>query len=421
MAGRSNTTLELPKLPLLDALSSLEGKVDFSNTVLVGVQHLTASTASLLVKLHEAGLDYSRMFLLGKIYSSNPLVVQTLQSRGVFVHQSTFELNNVSLLHDYHIQLGQAAADLLVMANRKLRSLPKPRKLLVIDDGASLISLVNHYRESVHAEVVAVEQTTSGARVIRERSNALLPIIDVAQSTAKRRHESPYIGSWIIRNLETRVHALPVETRLAKSDVLVVGIGAVGMEVAKQLRSKVARLAVYDLNDERLAVASDHGLHAVGLREGLSCSHIIIGCVGKNWLPEDGERLVQDRAILASGSSSNVEFLGLDVLDGYDEAGYQLAHRDYLAKVQNNGKAWVLNAGFPVNFNGSPDPIPPETIQFTMGLMLAGIYQAVETNPTERGLVSLDERLQELLIGAARNISVRGGVGRRHPSLLSAN
>jgi hypothetical protein len=69
VAGRSYFTLEPPKLPQLDALSSFKDKVDFSNVVLVGVQHLLASNVSLLVKLHEAGLDYGRMFL-GKVYST---------------------------------------------------------------------------------------------------------------------------------------------------------------------------------------------------------------------------------------------------------------------------------------------------------------------------------------------------------------
>jgi adenosylhomocysteinase len=397
--------MEPPRLPLLDALSSSEDEVDFSNTVLVGVQHLLASNASLLVKLHEAGLNYECMFLLGKVYSSNLQVAEILKELGVFVHQGSFELADVSLLENYYIRLSKAAADLLVIANRKLRSQPKPRKLLIVDSGATLVTLVNHYRESVDAEVIAVEHTTSGAVMIRESSNVLFPIIDVAESRAKRRHESPYIASSIIENLGTRIEALPVETELADANVLVVGIGAVGLEVAKQLRNKVASLAVYDLNDERLAAASNEGLHVIGLQDGLSQSQIIVGCVGKNWLPENGERFIQDGAILASGSSSNVEFLGLDVLNEHDARGLKLAHCDCLVKVQN-GEAWVLNAGFPIDFDGSPDPIPPEVVQFTRALMLAGIYQAMESSPTVRGLVSLDERRQDLLIEAARNSNI---------------
>lgn len=397
--------MEAPKLPLLDALSSLEDKVDFSNTVLVGIQHLLSTNVSLLVKLHEAGLDYERMFLLGKVYSSNLRVAETLQGLGVFVHPGSFELTDVGLRDNYSMHLSKAAADLLVIANTRLRSQPKPRKLLVIDSGASLVTQVNHYRESIDAEVVAVEQTTSGARRIRELSTVLFPIINVAESQAKRRHESPYIGSSIIENLEARIRVLPVETALANSDALVVGIGAVGMQVAKQLRNKVASVAVCDLNDERLAVANNDSLQVVGLRDGLRRSQIIIGCVGTNWLPEDGERLIQDKAILASSSSSNIEFLGLDVLNRHDASGLRLAHRDYLVRVQN-GKAWVLNAGFPVDFDGSPDPIPPRLIQFTRALMLAGIYQAMGSNPTKRGLVKLDTRLQDFVIGLARTSNI---------------
>ena len=51
MPGKSHPIVTPPELPLLGALSKLEGEVDFSNTVLVGVQHLLASNISMLVKL----------------------------------------------------------------------------------------------------------------------------------------------------------------------------------------------------------------------------------------------------------------------------------------------------------------------------------------------------------------------------------
>jgi hypothetical protein len=56
--GKSHPIATPPELPLLGALSKLEGEVDFSNTVLVGIQHFLASNISMLVKLCEAGLDY---------------------------------------------------------------------------------------------------------------------------------------------------------------------------------------------------------------------------------------------------------------------------------------------------------------------------------------------------------------------------
>ena len=58
MAEESNFTLNIPGLPLLDALASLvDDRVDFSNTVLVGIQHLVANTVPLMEKLKEAGLQ----------------------------------------------------------------------------------------------------------------------------------------------------------------------------------------------------------------------------------------------------------------------------------------------------------------------------------------------------------------------------
>jgi hypothetical protein len=71
-----------------------------------------------------------------------------------------------------------------------------------------------------------------------------------------------------------------------------------------------------------------------------------------------------------------------------------------------NGTAWILNAGFPVDFDGSPAPIPLHTIQYTMALMLAGAYQATDGPSTGPGLLGLDERLQDFLIREARSRNI---------------
>jgi S-adenosylhomocysteine hydrolase len=397
--------LEPPKLQLLDRLSEFRGKVDFSNTVLVGIQHVLTSTASLMVKLEQAGLDYERMFLLGKVYSSNPQSAEALKRLGIFVHPSSLKLDSVTLLEDYRVQLGEAAADLIATANERLRSQPKPRRLLVLDSGGTLIGLVNHHRASIDAEIVAVEQTRSGARAIRDLTKPLLPVINVAESRAKLRHESPYIASAVIDKMRVDIQKLPMETYLPNLKTLVVGAGAIGMEVAKQLTNKVAELTIYDPDDERVAVARKNGLLASSLRAGLSRSQLIIGCVGKSWLPKNSERHIRDEAILVSGSSSNVEFLGLRLLDGSDEDGSKLVHCNYPVKVPN-GTAWILNAGFPVDFDGSPAPIPLHIIQYTMALMLAGAYQATDGPSTGPGLLGLDERLQDFLIREARSRNI---------------
>jgi S-adenosylhomocysteine hydrolase len=400
--GRLGKRFEIPKLPLLGSLSTFWDEVEFTNTVLVGIQHLLASTAPLMSKLEEAGLGYNRMFLLGKVYSSNPQSAEALKRLGISVHPGSLKLNRVTLFEDYRIQLRRAAADLIATANEQLQFQPKPRRLLVLDSGGTLIGLVNRHRANIDAEVVAVEQTRSGARAIRDLTKPLFPVINVAESRAKLRHESPYIASAIIDKIRVELQKLPTEMDLIPLKALVVGAGAVGMEVAKQLTNKVAELTVYDPDDERVAVARKTGLLTSGLQAGLSRSQLIIGCVGKSWLPKNSERHIRDGAILVSGSSSNVEFLGLRLLDGRDEDGFKLVHCSYPVKVPN-GTAWILNAGFPVDFDGSPAPIPLHIIQYTMALMLAGAYQAIDGSSKRPGLLGLDERLQGFLIREAQH------------------
>ena len=277
---------------------------------------------------------------------------------------------------------------MVATANERLRSHPKPRRLLVLDSGGTLIGMVNRHHASIDAEIIAVEQTRSGARAIRDFSRPHFPVINVAESRAKLRHERPYFASSIIDKIRVEIRKLPMETELTNLKTLVVGAGAVGMEVAKQLTNKVADLAVCDLDSKRVAITRKNNLTVKSLQEGLSQSRMIIGCVGRTWLPKDSERYIRDRAILVSGSSSNVELLGLQLLDGRNEDGFKLVHRNYPVKVLN-GTAWVLNAGFPIDFDGSPTPISLNIIQYTMPLMLAEAYQAVDVSSTGPGLLSL--------------------------------
>ena len=55
-----------------------------------------------------------------------------------------------------------------------------------------------------------------------------------------------------------------------------------------------------------------------------------------------------------------------------------------------------MNGGFPVNFDGGVDTIPPEKIQLTRSLLFLGALQASQTR--EAGLHCLDDRNQHRLM-----------------------
>lgn len=373
--------MRFPTLPLLESVPNKYPEIDFSNCVLIAIQHLLASNGSLLEVLNGLGLSYDRMFVLGKVYSTNRVVYDELKRRGVHCHPFGIAEPPIEFEVDYREQLATAALELLDDAKQSLATLAGDKTLLVVDDGGVLIGTVHSQAFILDARIVAVEQTRSGAEYIRALPGLAFLVVDVAESPTKLQDESPYIAASIVAHIQKRIGAT------ANKHALVVGYGAIGKRVARQLKPQVKSLAVYD----RIDVAADEIVTLPSLNQALRECDVIVGCVGRAWLPADYAALLRDGVVLASGSSSNTEFLGLRLAGSQRGAAgasgpFQNVHSDYSFHLEN-GIGWVLNAGFPVNFDGSKDPIAPHTIELTRRLMLSGILQAMQA--TGRGLIPL--------------------------------
>jgi S-adenosylhomocysteine hydrolase len=371
--------------PALNGLTELANDYrdfDFSSTVLVAIQHLLASNGSLFELLNATGLSYDRMFILGKLYSTNEAVYQELRARGVNCHPYSHKAETINLQTDYKESLQEAAHELLNNAIKKLQSLRGNGTLLVVDDGGVLIAATNKQLSDIPGRVVAVEQTRSGAELLRSVSGLKIPVVNVAESKKKLHDESPYIAASIIEHLSKRYELLPISKKLKDARVLVVGYGAVGRQVGQQLEPVVKHVTVHDI-DIRLQNSNTH-LFIDDIQQALANQDIVVGCVGKAWLPSNYADMLKDEVVLASGSSSNTEFLGVRLCDS--DTMSPETHQDCRFE-----KGWVLNAGFPVNFDGSQDPISPHIVELTRMLMLNGILQAVRFK-NETGLMELAVR-----------------------------
>ncbi len=77
-----------------------------------------------------------------------------------------------------------------------------------------------------------------------------------------------------------------------------------------------------------------------------------------------------------------------------------------LYRVSRGGRRfYLINGGFPVNFDGGVDPIVPEKIQLTRSLLYLGALQASYSQ--QPGLHDLDGRLQRMLLDAFTAASER--------------
>ena len=406
--------MTLEPLPLIERFfSSRSRRIDLSDVAIAAVQHVQGSTAAMLNHFHQLGVPFSNMYVLGKSYSTHPSVMHLLGELGAYVHPGSTLFEAHRLTSDYREQLRIFAQELL---HRVVAELPRSRarRLLILDEGG----IITPFARTCDLPVCAVEQTRSGARFLAGIDDLRFPIVNVAESEAKLRHETPLIARTIIKALALRMAYHRPDLQLDALRAVVVGYGVIGEAVARALRTAGAAVAIHDEDEARTAVGRKAGFAAPDLSVSGSQADVVIGCVGKSWPSERLADCLPDNALLACASSANVEFLGflrtaLRQSNGtFPEveaarSGLPWGHDDYGVEHAPGKRSWLLNAGFPVNFDGSIDVIPPRLMQLTRALMVAGALQALEGDP-RHGLVPLRASDQAFLVDSFYRMNPNG-------------
>ena len=221
------------------------------------------------------------------------------------------------------------------------------------------------------SNIFGVEQTSSGIETIKY-INLQYPIINVARSRAKLNIESPFIAEAVIDRLRTYLKK--------NSEILILGNGAIGNSIYETLKKDYS-LARYDTVKGKSDLANLSELEKYDL---------VIGCTGKTSIFQDMFKYLKKGVILASASSSDVEFSGTHLR--------RLVPRNedpHKEVIVNNIR--LLNSGFPINFDGSLHSVPPEKIQFTRALLFSAICEA-EKIKNKKGIVELSQKVQDKLI-----------------------
>jgi hypothetical protein len=194
------------------------------------------------------------------------------------------------------------------------------------------------------------------------------------------------------------------------NEVLLIGYGAVGRAVALRLRARGYGVTVFDSAAEmRGAAAADGFPIADDLHTPLVRRCVVAASTGGVSFPVGSHGILRPDSVLANMGSSDLEFAAWELREGegvaaaYDTKGRELAgdgpeapwDRHYRLTAEG-GYRYLLKGGFPVDFDGGPDPIPPSAIQLTRALLLAGVLQA--SSETRPGVVRLAENIQQLIM-----------------------
>ncbi len=407
-----------PALPLIDQLVKEIGRVDASIGAFVCVQHLLGSTVPLVRAIASDQIDREGIFILGKPYSTNYATMWVLREQyGWFVHPGSARYSG---LMDFHFEEDQDIESLLMKCVRwtTSRGCLGKKRVLLMDDGGRCIRRLHErdFSDVVH-RFTCVEQTRRG---IYELSgmNLITPVVNVAESWGKLKHESPMIAESVCQCLLQQLDLLRSGGIEVADNALIVGFGAIGSAVANALRNRNWEVAVFDSNREKCATAAQTTLRVESdLRTALSQASVVVGCTGRYVLEPAQYGWIRDGAVLVGASSADSEFT-CRYLRAYAESfsalyrhvdEFNLVHERYgnrmlylgdvdhpchfLYVIRYQGKRFfLLNGGFPVNMTGEADPIAASRIQLTRGLLYAGAVQASGTDKS--GIQELDNELQ---------------------------
>lgn len=390
----SRLQIEISSAPdRLDVLNrlSLERELtaqSLSGVLIVACQHLLKETECWFHHLKEINPDVPIM-TIGKDYLTCQEISRRLIRRGIDVLDN-FEWDwKPGRYGDY---LHKKAEVLWQKAREYLTKNPIIQKVIILDDGAFLISsLPRELRSKV--KIVAVEQTQRG---ITKAQNRDVPLINVAECKIKKRVESHFIAKVSLQKAKGICRSLCDKM----SQIGIIGNGAVGEALAAHL-DEVGYTNVYSYDHD--PQKRTHKKSAQSAIELVDKCDIFFGCSGEDSvLSEVNSTLVAGKWFI-SCSSSDSEFSWLLQSAG---AEFMLPYYKFstvLVPIKGKDPAKILNGGFPINFDRTPESVPLNEIQLTRGLMHAGLIQALDKTNHESSLLSNDLQRDVLDAWLAQN------------------
>ncbi len=376
------------------------------------IQHQLGTQVPMTESLIALGLEPESITWLDVPYTASSRVRHHLTDV-CRIPAENFWVNRYRVLDSYAMYQRRRVQELV----RDMLDL-RPERLIVLDDGAYFIEAAAAFKARL-PDLAIVEQTTRGFIKIGnyaalKRFSAQVPIINVAGSQPKLDLESPWIGTAVIAALNHHVAALHQVRESYNVDrptnALVLGYGAIGRQVAKELRGRYP-VHVYDPDPTMAGQAEADGFRPWDRDDFHTTFGVVVGCSGRPSFGVGDYVYLEDRAILVSASSGSVEFSRKDFIDlaatsGADDIWIDTdglhedqIHRPLFLNLVDREAAF-LNSGFPINFDGRVNCIPARYIQPTALVMVQGALQAAAA--TEPGCVQLDPKFCRWLDEAFR-------------------
>lgn len=260
--------------------------------------------------------------------------------------------------------------------------------LVIIEDGGIIVpKLHTDFEKLAAATTGAVEQTTKGIRNDQQISRCLFPIISIPGSKLKDTFEPPHIARTVVNSIQ---RLLP-EKNFSGMNVLVIGYGSIGEQIALQLRDTLkTKVSIYDLDNTKLIKAQQYGFDIEeDLRHGVNNKFLIVGATGETVIGRSEILAMEHNVYLVSASSEQWEFC-ISELNALSSESSDIHHDEKKIgtryKITNTEKQVNLIAdGYPINF-WEAESMPSEVSDLIMSLIFLSAIEITTNSALTPGM-----------------------------------
>lgn len=353
---------------LLDRAIAAQLSLD-EDTALVTVQHMLEQTIDLFDTIVDMGLRHQNIFALGKVYSNNSVVIQTLRKRGVTVVDSTMpEPGKFDQYFEHDCRrLWQVVAEAL--ARRRIK------RILVLDDGGFCITTVPPELLQ-RCSTCGVEQTSLGMFLFEEKPPPFA-VFSWARAAVKLEIGGPIFSQCLIDRLTT---GLRERRSFQREQLGLIGLGSIGRAMAKLAAREGKQILFYDprLDLQICPTLRRHITRVESLEELMMSCDCVIGCSGRNPFRNNWPLKHKPGIRLLSGSGGDQEFGPIiNYLKTKPDFHVDEDTWDVSSKLGPSGPIHIAYLGYPYNFvSRAPEAVPTRIVQLETGGLLVALIEA---------------------------------------------
>lgn len=251
------------------------------------------------------------------------------------------------------------------------------KRSVIMDDGGYVIPHISAHTPQLLDEFVGlVEQTASG--IWRIQGLPLpMPLFSVAESEMKGAIESYGIADAAVRNL---LRLLPNE-KFEGQSALVLGYGRIGSAMARILRGRRMRVAVYDREIARLVAAHEEGFFTRESLASLLRLHnpmVVFGCAGRGSMTFAEVELLTGTSYLVSTTSRDYEFPVAEIRA--KATASQIGMRGTAFTMPGGAQVTAVANGFPINFHHA-ESLPNRYVDLVLAGLIVGAITIARRDP----------------------------------------